>query len=106
MLQRARDRVEDALIKTIHPDVWERIRKMDAGQHRYGFDPFGFQPEFLKFVAPLASALYRHYFRVETHGIERVPDSGPVLLVSNHTGQIPLDGMMIATGMLIEKNPP
>lgn len=106
MLQRARDRVEDALIKTIHPDVWERIRKMDAGQNRYGFDPFGFQPEFLKFVAPLASALYRHYFRVETHGIERVPDSGPVLLVSNHTGQIPLDGMMIATGMLIEKNPP
>ncbi len=106
MLEKMRERLEGALIKTIRPDVWERIRTMDAGQNEYGFDPFGFEPEYLKYVAPAAVALYRHYFRVETFGIENVPDEGRVLLISNHTGQIPLDAMMIATGMLVDRKPP
>lgn len=102
----AQQRLEQALINTIHPDVWERIRTMEAGQNEYGFDPFGFEPEFLKYVVPPAIWLYRHYFRVDPFDIERVPESGPVLLISNHTGQIPLDGMMIATSMLVDRRPP
>ncbi|TXD35833.1 acyltransferase family protein [Lujinxingia vulgaris] len=106
MLQKVKEQVDGALIETIRKDVWERIRTMDAGQNAYGYDPFGFEPEFLKYVAPPAIALYRHYFRVETFGIENIPESGPVLLVANHTGQIPLDGMMIATAALIDRTPP
>ncbi|RVU43499.1 acyltransferase family protein [Lujinxingia sediminis] len=106
MLQKVKEQVDGALIETIRQDVWERIRTMDAGQNDYGYDPFGFEPEFLKYVAPPAIALYRHYFRVETFGIENIPESGPVLLVANHTGQIPLDGMMIATAALIDRTPP
>lgn len=106
MLDKVRDRIDEALIATIRPDVWERIRTMKAGQNRYGFDPFGFQPEYLKYIAPVAVALYRHYFRVEVFDIDRVPEDGPVLLVSNHTGQIPLDGMMIASAMLFDRKPP
>lgn len=106
MLEKMRERLEGALIGAIRPEVWERIRTMDAGQNEYGYDPFGFEPEALKYVAPPAVALYRHYFRVETFGIEDVPDDGPVLLISNHTGQIPLDAMMIATGMLVDRKPP
>ncbi|TXD31420.1 acyltransferase family protein [Lujinxingia vulgaris] len=106
MLQKVKEQVDGALIETIRQDVWERIRTMDAGQNGYGYDPFGFEPEFLKYVAPPAIALYRHYFRVETFGIENIPESGPVLLVANHTGQIPLDGMMIATAALIDRTPP
>ena len=106
MLQKVKEQVDGALIETIRQDVWERIRTMDAGQNDYGYDPFGFEPEFLKYVAPPAIALYRHYFRVETFGIENIPESGPVLLVANHTGQIPLDGMMIATAALVDRTPP
>ena len=106
MWDKVRDRIDEALIATIHPDVWERIRTMKAGQNRYGFDPFGFQPEYLKYIAPVAVALYRHYFRVDVFDIDRVPEDGPVLLVSNHTGQIPLDGMMIASAMLFDRKPP
>lgn len=105
MLERFRKRLESTLIDTIHPDVWERIRTMKAGQNEYGFDPFGFEPEFLKYMAAPAVALYRHYFRVDTFGIENVPDDGPVLLISNHTGQIPLDAMMIATSLLVDREP-
>ncbi len=106
MLERLLERFDSALIKAIRSEVWERIRTMDAGQNEYGYDPFGFNPEALKYIVPLAVGLYRHYFRVDIHNVEHIPDHGRVLLVSNHTGQIPLDGMMIATATLTEKDPP
>jgi 1-acyl-sn-glycerol-3-phosphate acyltransferase len=70
-----------------------------------GFDPWGVNPETLK--ASLASTLwlYRKYFRVATHGIQNVPN-GRVLLIANHSGQIPVDGMLIATAVLLERDPP
>jgi 1-acyl-sn-glycerol-3-phosphate acyltransferase len=42
---------------------------------------------------------------VETVDIENVP-KGPVLLVSNHAGQLPFDGMMLSAAMLLEAEPP
>jgi 1-acyl-sn-glycerol-3-phosphate acyltransferase len=42
---------------------------------------------------------------VETHDIRRVPP-GRVLLVANHAGQLPFDGLMLATAMLMEAEPP
>jgi len=71
----------------------------------FGVDPFGFDPDYaLSAVAPFVW-LYRKYFRVETHGIERVP-AGRVLLVGNHAGQIPIDGAMVGVAMLLEHQPP
>ena len=49
--------------------------------------------------------LYKNYFRVETHGIAKVPP-GPLLIVSNHSGQLPLDAAMISTALLLEAEPP
>lgn len=106
MLERLGNRIDDALVSAIRPEVWERIRSMEAGQNQYGYDPFGFNPESLKYIVPLAVLLYRHYFRVDTYDIDRIPDTKRVMLVSNHTGQIPLDGMMIGTAVLIDKMPP
>src|SRR5690606_38472028 len=70
-----------------------------------GFDPWGVNPETLK--ASLASTIwfYRKYFRVITHGIQNVP-AGRCLLVANHSGQVPIDGMLIATAVLLERDPP
>jgi 1-acyl-sn-glycerol-3-phosphate acyltransferase len=49
--------------------------------------------------------LYRKWFRVETHGIENVPD-GRVLVIGNHAGQIALDAAMIGTATVLEREPP
>lgn len=71
----------------------------------YGVDPFGYDPQIIKSIAPLAIWLYRNYFRVETSGIENIPN-GRFLVIANHSGQIPLDGMMIETAFLMEGSPP
>lgn len=101
-----RDRIDDLFRDRLDPELWDRIRSMDAGQNEYGYDPFGFQPEFLKYVLPVAKFLYRSYFRAEVNGIENIPDSGRVLLVSNHTGQVPVDGLLIASACLFDRDPP
>ncbi len=70
----------------------------------YGVDPFGFDLDYaLSAVGPFVW-LYKHYFRCETHGLENVP-AGRVLLISNHSGQLPADGAMIAIAMLTEAKP-
>ena len=44
---------------------------------------------------PVLDFYYRHWFRVETEGIENVPADGGALLVSNHSGALPPDAPMI-----------
>jgi 1-acyl-sn-glycerol-3-phosphate acyltransferase len=46
--------------------------------------------------------MYYKYFRVESTGLENVPDTGRVLLVANHSGQLPWDGAMISTALYCE----
>ena len=39
--------------------------------------------------------LYTMWWRVETSGVDHVPDRGPALIVANHSGVLPWDGLMI-----------
>ncbi len=43
--------------------------------------------------------LYRYWFRVELEGLDNVPDDGGGLLVANHSGAIPSDGVMIGKAL-------
>lgn len=63
----------------------------------YEIDEFGFDPELSDEVLLAAlRPLYRSWFRVETRGLENVPDTGGALVVSNHSGTLPLDALMTA----------
>jgi 1-acyl-sn-glycerol-3-phosphate acyltransferase len=85
-------------------DLDERLKGHRA-QNEYGVDPFGFSLDYaLSAVGPIVW-LYKNYFRCQTFGIDRIP-AGRVLLVSNHGGQLPFDGMMIGVAMLTEGRPP
>jgi 1-acyl-sn-glycerol-3-phosphate acyltransferase len=102
MLRRFKQKLIDAYLSDEEKSRVERALKHLAST---GFDPWGVNPETLK--ASLASTLwlYRQYFRVATHGIQNVPN-GRALLVGNHSGQIPVDGMLITTAILLERDPP
>ena len=74
-------------------------------QNEYGVDPWGYSLDYaLSALGPFLW-LYKNYFRVDTYGIEKVP-AGRVLLISNHSGQLPVDGAMIGVAMLTEAKPP
>jgi 1-acyl-sn-glycerol-3-phosphate acyltransferase len=56
-----------------------------------GEDPFGHDPDFVRSILPLLRAADR-YFGTELRGWDHVPESGPFLLVANHSGgAVPFD---------------
>ena len=75
-------------------------------QNEFGYDPFGFSRDQLKYVMLAARFLYRDYFRATAIDIDKVPAGGRVLLVANHSGQLPYDGVVIGAAMFLEANPP
>jgi 1-acyl-sn-glycerol-3-phosphate acyltransferase len=86
-------------------DMEARVHQIAHLENEFGVDPFGFDLKYaLAAIGPFLW-LYKHYFRVQTFNLERVP-AGRVLLVSNHSGQLPLDGAMIVVAMLTQANPP
>jgi 1-acyl-sn-glycerol-3-phosphate acyltransferase len=87
-------------------EVDERVAAVPTELNEYGYDSFGMHPRSLRSVYALGAFLYRRWFRVETRGIERVPD-GRLLLIANHAGNtIPYDGAMLGMAMLLEAEPP
>lgn len=108
MLERLADAVKHRLrgwTDSMVGGLDEKVASIQRPQNEYGVDPFGFDLDYALAAAAPLIWLYKHYFRVETYGIEKVP-SGRVLLVANHSGQLPLDGAMIGVAMLIEARPP
>ncbi len=109
MLERVTDKVKDRLrdwtLKMAGEEAQARLEAVERPQNEYGVDPFGFNLDYaLSAVAPLVW-MYRNYFRVQTYGVEKVP-KGRVLLVSNHSGQLPWDATMIGVSLLLEGQPP
>lgn len=77
------------------------IRRRLAGD--YPVDDFGFDPELLDSVlmAPMRP-LYKSWFRVETRGLENIPDDGAALVVANHSGTVAVDAVMTQLALLDE----
>ena len=76
----------------------EFLRRRLTGE--YGTDEFGFDPDLTDHVLlPLLRPLFQRWFRVETHGIENVPESGGALVVANHSGTIPVDALMTTVAL-------
>ncbi|MCW2886308.1 MAG: hypothetical protein QOE54_1367 [Streptosporangiaceae bacterium] len=66
----------------------------------YEVDEFGFDPEFNDhLLMPLARAMYERWFRVEVRGQEHIPTEGGALIVANHSGTVPIDGVMLQVGV-------
>lgn len=82
-----------------------RLARIRIHPNEAGVDPFGFDPGTARYVLALSAFLHRFYFRSEVHGIEHLPE-GRVLVIANHSGQIPLDGLIIGTALMLDAEPP
>jgi 1-acyl-sn-glycerol-3-phosphate acyltransferase len=71
-------------LRTSDVDEWGRSENMRAIARRV-YDP-----------------VYRHWFRAEWEGLEKIPTEGGALLVANHAGAIPSDAPVIMHGIETE----
>jgi 1-acyl-sn-glycerol-3-phosphate acyltransferase len=90
----------DAAVEVLGEE-WERraaetlafLRRRLGGQ--YDVDEFGFDAELTeRFLLAAVRPLKERWFRVEVRGAEHIPPRGGALVVSNHSGTIPLDGLV------------
>ncbi len=90
-----------------HEDIDEQVEKTLPVRtlNEMGVDPFGLDIDTTRLSIALLVYLHRYWFRTEVHGIENMPD-GRALIVGNHSGQIPLDGVVIALSMVLDSDRP
>lgn len=72
----------------------------------FGYDPWGYNSDAAKLAMQALTPFYKKYFRVEAHGLENVPRQGRVLVIANHSGQLPIDGMLIGYAMATNPHAP
>lgn len=97
-------------------NAWDRLNGEDLAErwsrlantrnlNEFGYDSFGFSPDYIRRVLPVVRFFYRVWFRVETFGIRNVP-AGRVLIIANHSGQLPFDAMALAGSQIFDADPP
>jgi 1-acyl-sn-glycerol-3-phosphate acyltransferase len=78
--------------------VADFVRHRLAGD--YNVDEFGFDPHFNDaIVRPVLRWFFKSWFRVEVSGVENLPDTGAALVVANHAGVLPFDGLMASVAV-------
>jgi 1-acyl-sn-glycerol-3-phosphate acyltransferase len=93
------DAVKELLSSDYYLRQWGRLGMRHRAEE---VDDFGHDPSYEARLLPLLDFLYRRWFRVETRGIEQIPDEGRCLLVANHSSTLPLDGVMMRRAVRLE----
>ncbi len=88
----------------VDPDVRRAFDSLPNELNEHGYDPWGFNPSLARHAYSFGKLIYR-YFRPVVQGTENIP-SGRVLLVPNHSGQLPYDGLVLGVSCLLDGKPP
>ncbi len=105
LLQAVGDKVVRATEDLLGEEIDGRLARIAQHTNEVGFDPFGFDPATARYVLALGAFLHRFYFRTSVYGIEHVPQ-GRALFIANHSGQVPLDGVIVGTALMLDAEPP
>ncbi|MDQ3940941.1 MAG: acyltransferase family protein [Actinomycetota bacterium] len=93
--------VEQNIGEGLAPESESFIRRRLRGD--YPVDEFGYDEQLAREVLlPLVRPLYENYFRVKTLGIDRIPATGPAILVGNHSGTVAIDAVMVQYAVATE----
>jgi 1-acyl-sn-glycerol-3-phosphate acyltransferase len=92
--------------KELFGDNWEpRLAQFLAFLRRrltgdFTVDDYGFDREITeRFMLTALRPIAQKWFRVEVRGAENIPAEGGALVVSNHSGTLPVDGLMTAVSI-------
>ncbi len=81
--------------------VFENLEERYKTYH----DPWGFNVNTCKNAIKCLLPLYEDYFKVRVFGKENVQNK-PYIVVGNHSGQIPIDAILVAMAFALEVDPP
>ena len=101
----AEQTADEVLERLLGEPFADRMSRVPLALGPAGIDPFGLDPQWAKYALATVATLHRRYFRSEVHGVENVP-TGRVLLVANHSGQVPIDGALLGAAMFMDAEPP
>ncbi len=82
------------------PTVEEYVNVFPNKVGSHGFDAWGFNIKNMKNNMRFTKFLYENFYKVEAFGLENIPKNGRCLIIPNHSGQLPFDGMLVAYAML------
>ena len=82
----------------LYVDLRRRLSTLGMSERSGEVDEFGMDEVALRSARGLLDFLYDRFWRVEISGVERLPERGPCLLVANHSGLLPYDGLILAHG--------
>lgn len=77
-----------------------------TGHRLSDVDEWGRSAHMREIARRLYDPIYRHWFRVEWEGLEKIPRQGGALLVANHAAAIPSDAPVIMHGIETELGRP
>ncbi len=101
----ARHAADELKMRLLGRDFEQRVAILKARDVALGGDPFGFDVTTARNAAMVLAFFHRMYFRTEVFGVENVPE-GRVLLVANHSGQVPIDAAIVGSSLFFDGNPP
>jgi 1-acyl-sn-glycerol-3-phosphate acyltransferase len=97
--------VDDWMSSILGEEFNARLHRVPLALGSGGVDPFGLDPVWTKWALAATAVLHRRYFRTEVFGADKLP-KGRLLLISNHSGQIPIDAALIGGAMFMDTEPP
>lgn len=68
---------------------------------QFGYDAWGFNAKVIEQYISIGKFLYEKYFRVEVIGWENVPKTGRCFIIANHSGQLPMDAVLLGYALVI-----
>lgn len=90
------DAARELLSSDYYLRQWGRLGMRNRSEE---VDELGLDRKYEARWQPVFDFLYRKYFRTETVGIENIPDHGRCVIVANHSGTFPYDGLMLKTAL-------
>lgn len=85
---------------------FDKIEKKLREHYGANPDPWGLQVDSAIRDLKLLWPIYKYYFDVKIHGFENLEANKPYMVISNHTGQIPIDALLICIAFACELEEP